>query len=328
MSSIAALSQGFSHIVLDNRAVSGITGSISIALWFTVYGVEIFGIYMTKVSALSPAFIVLWLFADSFNAIGAIMTGSIITMVYLALFYIFCDLILLYQVYLYKDHAVNVDPIHLSPANPLTEEGIESITHDIYGCDAESSCCGDEENQLLLGSNNNQTSNNERSRKIYKSYKTTVLQTTFIAFVMVSSVVGWYSSYDPDSLGDPSKVKWDFTSQTLGWISASLYLSSRVPQIYQNVQRQSCEGISLIFFFAAVLGNVFYVISILAISSDWSYLKVQFSWLAGSVGTLVLDFIIFCQFFYYNRENETESDEDSSSYDGDDEVSYDSINQQ
>ncbi|KAH3681087.1 hypothetical protein WICPIJ_007947 [Wickerhamomyces pijperi] len=320
MSAISILTQNLSHIVLDNRAVSGITGSISIALWFTVYGVEIFGIYMTKVSALSPAFIILWLFADSFNAIGAIMTGSIMTMVYLALFYIVCDFILLYQVYLYKDHTKSVDPIHLSPANPLTEQGIETIRHDIYGCDLDSSCCEDPESQSLL------STNNERNRKIYHNYKTTILQTVFISFVLVSAVMGWYSSYDPDSHDDPSDVKWDLTSQTLGWISASLYLSSRIPQIFQNIQRQSCEGISLLFFFAAVLGNVFYVISILSISSDWSYLKVQCSWLTGSVGTLVLDFIIFCQFFYYNTDKDSESD-DGSSYDGDDEHSYNSIEQ-
>ncbi|KAH3667882.1 hypothetical protein WICMUC_005160 [Wickerhamomyces mucosus] len=303
----------FSSIVLDNKAVSGITGSISIALWFTVYGVEIFGIYMTKVSALSPAFIILWLFADSFNAIGAWMTGSIITMVALAVFYIICDLILLYQVHLYRDVTIKIDPIHLSPANPLTEEGIDQLTHDIYGSDSNL------ENQPLLLNDN---INNSKRREKLKNQRTAILQGIFITTVILSSLIGWYTSYDPNSAKDPSQVKFDLVSQILGYISALLYLGSRIPQIVQNIQRQSCEGISLLFFFAAVLGNVFYVISILAISLDPKYLAVQFSWLTGSIGTLILDFIIFCQFFYYNNSKD-ENDDDDNDYSNDDSYTSD-----
>lgn len=105
-----------------------------------------------------------------------------------------------------------------------------------------------------------------------------------------------------------------------------LYLASRVPQILLNYRRKSCEGISLLFFLFACLGNLTYVVSILAyvphdkghVGQDewWRYIAVNASWLLGSVGTLALDLGIFAQFFWYRdlgRECDEESESDSES---------------
>ena len=90
------------------------------------------------------------------------------------------------------------------------------------------------------------------------------------------------------------------------------YLGSRIPQIVLNYERKSCDGISFMFLFAC-LGNLTYVISILSIDMSWNYLWVNSSWLAGSLGTLGLDFTIFIQFFLYNENKDDEFSEYESS---------------
>lgn len=47
------------------------------------------------------------------------------------------------------------------------------------------------------------------------------------------------------------------------WISATLYLTSRLPQIWKNWSRKSCEGLSVLLFLFAFMGNITYVASIL-----------------------------------------------------------------
>ncbi|GAV29182.1 hypothetical protein PMKS-002664 [Pichia membranifaciens] len=116
---------------------------------------------------------------------------------------------------------------------------------------------------------------------------------------------------------DPPKgdddLEFNPLAQTFGWLCAMLYLGSRIPQILLNFERKSCDGISFLFFLFACLGNVTYVVSILAVSTGRNYLLVNSSWLIGSSGTLAEDFIIFCQFFMYNKGvSDIEDDEEDS----------------
>lgn len=105
-----------------------------------------------------------------------------------------------------------------------------------------------------------------------------------------------------------------------------LYLASRVPQILLNYRRKSCEGVSILFFMFAGMGNLTYVMSILAYvpQGDWDpakyrmHLAVNASWLLGSVGTLILDAMIFAQFFMYQNPEDEEDEECESDF-GDDE---------
>ncbi|KAK1228384.1 hypothetical protein PQX77_008521 [Marasmius sp. AFHP31] len=47
------------------------------------------------------------------------------------------------------------------------------------------------------------------------------------------------------------------------WLCTTLYLTSRLPQIWKNFSRKSVEGLSVYLFIFAFLGNFFYVSSIL-----------------------------------------------------------------
>lgn len=303
-------------IILDKQAISGITGSISLACWIIVFAPQIYENFTRKSSeGLSLTFIILWLAGDVFNVLGAVMQGLLPTMIILAVYYTLADIVLLWQCLVYGNgegnnrEKINPDFTHLSPVTPINEDILENAYSN------NQSSQRDEEASVRSG-----------ARTSTSKLQTALLNTLMVSLVIISGIVGWYISYVKDShrkhSGDdhrPEDLVFDPLAQTFGWLCAALYLGSRVPQIVLNYERKSCEGISFMFFLFACLGNLTYVISILSIDTSWNYLWVNCSWLAGSLGTLALDFTIFVQFFLYNgSENEicdSESEYTSSSAD-------------
>ncbi|CAH6718876.1 probable vacuolar amino acid transporter Ypq1p [[Candida] jaroonii] len=266
-------------IILNAEAVSGITGSISIACWIIVFAPQIYENFTRKSSeGLSLMFIILWLAGDVFNVLGSILQGVLPTMIILAIYYTLADIVLLWQCINYSSNN-KPDFIHLSPANPFDEDTIEHVL------------------------------SRDQSIKQENSLKKALFKFLMVFLVILSGLVGWYISYIKNYNKAPEKpsMEFDKLGQFFGWLCAALYLGSRVPQILLNYKRKSCEGISFMFFLFACLGNLTYVISILSIDVSWNYLLINSSWLAGSLGTLVLDFTIFVQFFIYNEEIQLET---------------------
>ena len=126
-----------------------------------------------------------------------------------------------------------------------------------------------------------------------------------ICAVFLGGFLSWYISYvsDPNPIEKKPDLHMNWMAQFFGYLSAVLYLGSRVPQILLNFQRKSCEGISFLFFLFACIGNTTFIISVLSISVQPRYLLVNASWLIGSFGTLFMDFIIFMQFFAYEKSD-------------------------
>lgn len=87
----------------------------------------------------------------------------------------------------------------------------------------------------------------------------------------------------------------------LSWMCTCLYLSSRLPQIYWNFKRRSVEGLAIVMFFCALMGNVTYACSILIKSLEPEYIWGSLPFLLGSGGTVLFDFIIFTQYAIYTR---------------------------
>lgn len=88
------------------------------------------------------------------------------------------------------------------------------------------------------------------------------------------------------------------------WLCAILYLASRVPQIFKNLQRKSVDGLSSALFIFAAFGNLTYTSSILLSSAMQNRAKAleAVPYLLGSIGTLLFDVIIFSQFIWYRRK--------------------------
>ncbi|CAN6668664.1 probable vacuolar amino acid transporter YPQ3 [Trichomonascus vanleenenianus] len=296
-------------LYLDSEAISGITGSISIACWIIVFTPQLYENFQRQsAEGLSLTFVNLWLAGDIFNVIGAILQDVLPTMIILAVYYTLADIVLLIQCLVYNSRMNTpeaVDPKHLSPATPLLDE--EVLQHHQYG--ALVVPIGDEESQAVV------------VEPPLPRWKAALYNTLVVTSVVASGVIGWYLSSGSKSSDDgPEEPQtMNFWGQVFGWLCAFFYLGSRVPQLLLNFKRKSCEGISFLFFLFACLGNLSYVVSILAKDMSRQYLLINASWLAGSVGTLFLDFIIFCQFWIYQPDYD---EDDSSSCDDDDQCDY------
>lgn len=83
--------------------------------------------------------------------------------------------------------------------------------------------------------------------------------------------------------------------QVLGYASSVFYLGSRVSQIVRNWRRHSAEGLSLAMFGCAIAANVTYGSGILLRTYTWADLRASTPWILGSLGTVSLDVVIFCQ---------------------------------
>lgn len=306
-------------IVLDSQSVSGITGSISIACWIIVFAPQIYENFKRKsLEGLSLTFIVLWLAGDVFNVLGAVLQGVLPTMIILAVYYTLADIVLLWQCLAYGD-GKNPDLIHLSPANPLNEDVLETAMSNEERHNRRRNQGNTTED--LESSTTSVDSSISKSSSSSSQFQSILINTLMVTLVIASGVIGWYISYIKESKHhskhpgkhSPEELIFDPLAQIFGWLCAFFYLGSRIPQIVLNYERKSCDGISFMFFLFACLGNLTYVISILSIDMSWNYLWVNSSWLAGSLGTLGLDFTIFIQFFLYNENKDDEFSEYESS---------------
>ncbi|KAH8151013.1 uncharacterized protein LAJ45_04714 [Morchella importuna] len=311
------------HLNVDARAISGIVGSISIACWIVVFSPQIITNFRRgSAEGLSLAFLIVWLAGDVFNVLGAVLQGVLPTMVILAVYYTIADVVLLFQCLYYKrlnstptllEHDVpaitlSVDGSHLSPATPL----LDPLSKDLIP---------------------------ERPQRLAQ---TILFNLTAILSVCIAGVFGWWISeaeypHHDDPTSPPADIQFSQLGQIFGYLCAVLYLASRLPQILLNYRRKSCDGISLLFFLFACLGNLTYVVSILAYvpragNADEArdeyrkYVAVNASWLLGSFGTLGLDLVIFAQFFWYRdlvAECDREEEEESSVLSSDDEADLD-----
>ena len=157
--------------------------------------------------------------------------------------------------------------------------------------------------------------------------KSVLFNAAAVLVVCAAGVLGWWLSWrnqpepDPHDRAGDDEVYFNVQGQIYGYICAVLYLASRIPQLWQNYQRQKTEGLSILFFLFACIGNLSYVLSIVAydptalckhhecregesLAIYGKYMLVNLSWLLGSFGTLLLDLGVFVQFFIYRDNND------------------------
>jgi hypothetical protein len=288
-------------------------------------------------------FIVVWLAGDVFNILGAILQGVLPTMIILAVYYTLADIVLMLQVFYYRGFTLSDEVKRPQEQIPPEEEPLLGTAGA---------------NGTLSNNQNTQRRNSFSQLRRHISHvdgthlspamplldppkpndppaaydlkPTTTLQTALfnifsIILVCAAGVFGWWVStrshrhrYVEDE--DPETLEFDTLGQVFGYLCAVLYLGSRVPQLLLNYRRKSTEGVSLLFFLFACIGNLTYDMSIFAYSPIcqnpghcrsgeasglyWRYILVNFSWIAGSLGTLVLDMGIFVQFFLYKKADD------------------------
>ncbi|EGY14630.1 uncharacterized protein VDAG_05794 [Verticillium dahliae VdLs.17] len=320
---------------LDVEAISGICGSISIACWVVVFSPQILENFRrSSADGLSLQFIIVWLAGDVFNILGAVLQGVLPTMC----FY--------YRGFTWKDEVVPPAPKPRPARVPgrerdMLNERTTLLDHAAAHRERRGSDWSNLSPAVPLHDGPPPATPAQPTR-----LQTALWNAVAILMVCAAGVLGWLLSrrYSPthgaghdgdhdgdhdghDDHGADQQLGFNFWGQVFGWLCAVLYLGSRLPQILLNYRRKSTEGVSMLFFLFACLGNLTYVLSIFAYDPHCGrhgcapgrgyarYILVNLSWLAGSMGTLLLDMGIFVQFFLYRKDE----DEDDDEYEGDDE---------
>ncbi|KAI5294044.1 hypothetical protein KEM56_005924, partial [Ascosphaera pollenicola] len=138
----------------------------------------------------------------------------------------------------FREHLSSVDGAHLSPTVPMVEPPKVEETP---------------------------------RRAPPSTFQKIIFNTFAIALVCAAGWLGWYISSGSIRSSEPSppktdrdELKLDPLGQVFGYFCTALYLGSRIPQLLLNYHRKSTEGISLLFFLFACIGNLTFVLSIFA----------------------------------------------------------------
>ncbi|KIW47388.1 uncharacterized protein PV06_00088 [Exophiala oligosperma] len=335
---------------LDIEALSGICGSISIACWVVVFSPQIIENFRRgSADGLSIVFIVVWLAGDIFNILGAILQGVLPTMIILAVYYTLADIVLLCQCFYYRGFTLSDEVVkdaasnggHDAETRPLLhsgsvtqppsrdEDGISALRPQVQHQHRHSSVDGRHLSPVVPLIDPPKPSDPPTPAGALKPsspLQTAVFNVFAILLVCAAGVLGWWignhGSHRHRHVKDegPAKLEFDTLGQVFGYLCAVLYLGSRVPQLLLNYRRKSTEGVSLLFFLFACLGNLTYDMSIFAYAPVCArpghcapgeekslylrYIAVNASWIAGSLGTLLLDMAIFVQFFLYKKDDD------------------------
>lgn len=287
-----------------------------------------------------------WLLGDIFNIIGAILQGVLPTMIILAVYYTLADIVLLVQLFYYRGFTLSDEvkkPVDANQSDGETRPLLSSTSPRIEHHQRNSFSEEFRRHGHHLSPTTPLLNDAARdppaiqNRKPTSTLQSIVLNTGMILLVCVAGVFGWYVSmrtgskhhkhrnYDKHDTEPTEPLDFDVWGQVFGYLCAIFYLGSRVPQLLLNYRRKSTEGVSLLFFLFACVGNLTYDMSIFAYNPRPScelgakhcrpgeasaiyarYIAVNASWIAGSLGTLFLDGAIFVQFFLYKKEDEEE----------------------
>jgi len=255
---------------MGHDSLSSIFGWISLACWIVVYSPQIAENYKRKSGqGLSVSFVVTWLLGDLCSLVGALWARLLPTVIMLAAYYSICDTVLLFQIYYYRW------------ANPQLVEEEETNASE------ETPLIHDEEGATP----------SEKQTPLALSF---IRYVTALLFVFATGVAAWAldnAAHGGQHRERPEEV-FEWKSQVLGWTSAILFLSARIPQILKNFKSR-CDGLSPALFLFSISGNSTYAISICLASMEPRYLLANASWLAGSALTVFLDLFVLGQFAYY-----------------------------
>lgn len=297
-------------------ALSGISSSTSLACWIVLLLPQLIEQWKLKSSeGISIGFISIWFLGDAANLVGSVWAGLLPGVILLAVWFCVADGLLIGS-YLYYRNAPTPNG-HAHHHQRKHSSGTATAAGPAAGAEASESA-NDETQPLLNGSAAppRRKSSHRRRRDSLASIMTipaTTSSSVFtqyvlpVLFVISAGVVGYLFSSDNGDQTPPSDDDGAISGgpQFLGYLSAILYLGARLPQIYQNHQKRSVYGLSLLFFLFSMLGNLTYSGGILFYRSDSRYVMKYMPWLLGSLGTIFEDVAIILQFFIYNRAGAT-----------------------
>jgi len=267
---------------------SFIFGWCSIFIWCICLFPQIWVNYKIKrVDGISGCFILEWVLGDVTNLVGCILTKSLPTQTYQAIYFVAIDIGLIGQWFYYKARARRL--------------GIS--VKDSYFGSLTSECDDFEKVKARMLSQARKLSG---SPVLSRSGSRHSLQHQLLTVITLCCLTCRVNAYRPSpGCLDPKTVS--ISVQNVGiilaWLSGVIYFSSRCPQIIKNYQLKSTEGLSFGMFCLTICGNTFYGLSVMLRRPiiDASFYKKKLPFLIGSVGTFVFDIAIVVQFFLYRK---------------------------
>lgn len=304
-SAFLAAIASFFHVCIPTplALVSSCLGILSIVSWLFSQLPQIFKNYkLQSTSGLSPYFLVEWCLGDSTNLLGAIFARQAGWQITVASYYVFVDVVLVYQYYWYtffKGWRKPNDKCSLSngeDGNGGIFDGISPFesgsTDRTSSADPDSSPESKDaasrkgpSPDLSLGNSPSYSTEKLGSsgrtikgRRGNSSAASVAVSPKAVLFVsMLCAVLANASSThhsntprDPNILWNPQDTWAEIAGRVSSWASTVLYLGSRLPQLYKNYKRKSTSGLSPLLFGAAFCGNLFYSSSLLTNPNAWS----------------------------------------------------------
>jgi uncharacterized protein with PQ loop repeat len=129
--------------------------------------------------------------------------------------------------------------------------------------------------------------NYDNSKSFTKEYKIQLLST--IIFLCVNTVICIM-------LNVIIKSSHDLIGEIIGWVTTTFYIVGRFPQIWLNYKNKSTEGLSVLMYIFAILGNASYIA---VFTIDPQTIQTNMPWIVSSTGMIVLDLYIIYQNYYY-----------------------------
>ena len=288
----------------DIEAISGICGSISIACWVVVFSPQIIENFRrSSAEGLSIEFLIIWLAGDLFNILGAVLQGVLPTMIILAIYYTFADIVLILQCWYYRGFTFR------DPKQPTPKDASNGVPTEQSPLLSNGHMDGQSEEYLGEDEPMSDAAQRTRSRSSFRdilaNYDGTHLSpatpmhpqpkdandaealkpsqprswiqaiffnSTAILLVVAAGIVGYYLSpsqpvneHETTPADEQAQsLQFSIWGQIFGYICAALYLGSRAPQLLLNYRRKSTEGLNALFFLFACVGNLAFVCSIFA----------------------------------------------------------------
>jgi solute carrier family 66 (lysosomal lysine-arginine transporter), member 1 len=90
--------------------------------------------------------------------------------------------------------------------------------------------------------------------------------------------------------------------EIFGWLSISMFLLAKFPQIYKNYVSKSTHGLSKYMFIISISANISYLLTILTVSLENAYIIKNLPWISFSASSTLIDFVILFQFNYYKSK--------------------------
>uniref|UniRef100_A0A5K3ESM8 PQ-loop repeat family protein / transmembrane family protein n=1 Tax=Mesocestoides corti TaxID=53468 RepID=A0A5K3ESM8_MESCO len=272
------------------KEIAGVSlGLLSAVVWIVFLIPQIVENYRKGIpdKAISPTLLACFIIGDSFNLVGCLLTHQLPLQTVIAATGVICDSIQICQFMYYKSkHAASPqNMVEISTADESNgggvaqgNEGLRSSPSLPIFCVFGIFCL----TESSIYPHQGEFKHLPASRQLLSlESKTPFFVSPQPLFPNKESLVGY----------------------VLGWISATVYLSSRLPQIIKNWKRGTTEGLSPIVFVLSVIGNLAYGLQIFLTSVERNFLIRSLPWVAGSFGVLIFDTTICLQFYWFRRRD-------------------------